>query len=68
MTDNNEFWKTIKLFLSDKVTNFSKISLAEKGEILSGESKVSNSFINFFENALQSLGIKQTNILKKIMI
>ena len=68
MTDNNEFWKTIKLFLSDKVTYFSKISLAEKGEIISGESKISNSFINFFENALRSLGIKQTNILKKIMI
>ena len=29
--DNREFWKTVKPFLSDKVTTFPKISLVEKG-------------------------------------
>ena len=58
VTDNKEFWKTVKPFLSDKVTTFPKISLVEKGEIISDESKVANSFSNFFENAIRSLGIK----------
>ena len=51
-------WKTVKLFLYDKVTTFPKISFVEKGEIISDESKVANSFSNFFENAIRSLGIK----------
>ena len=42
VTDNNELWKTVKPFLSDKVTTFPKISLVEKGEIISDESKVAN--------------------------
>ena len=58
VTDNKEFRKTFKPFLSDKVKTFLKISLAEKGEIISGEAKVANSFSNFFENAIHSLGIK----------
>ena len=58
VTDNKEFWKTVKPFLSDKITTFPKISLIEKGEIISDESKVANPFSNFFENALRSLGIK----------
>ena len=32
--------------------------MVEKGEIISDESKIANSFINFFENAIRSLGIK----------
>ena len=35
VTDNKEFWKTVKPFLSDKVTTFPIISLVEKGEIIS---------------------------------
>ena len=32
--------------------------MIEKGEIISDESKVANSFSNFFENLIRSLGIK----------
>ena len=56
--DDKKIWKTLKLFLSDKVNTFPKISLVENGEIISDESKVANSFSNFFENAIHSLGIK----------
>ena len=35
VTDNKEFWKTIKPFLSDKVTTFPIISLVEKGVCVS---------------------------------
>ena len=58
VSDNKKFWKTVKPFLSDKVTTFSKISLVEKGGIISDESKVVNAFSNFFENSIRSLGIK----------
>ena len=58
VTDNKEFWKIAKPFLSYKFTTFPKISLVEKGEVISDESKVSNSFRSFFENATRSLGIK----------
>ena len=58
MTENKEFWKTFKPYLSNKATTFPKISLVEKGEINSNESKVSNSFSSFFENAIRSFGIK----------
>ena len=57
VTDNKEFGKTVKPFLSDKVATFPKISLVGKGEIIPDESKVANSFSNFFENAIRSLGI-----------
>ena len=53
-----KFCKTVKPFLSDKVTSFPQISQVENDEIISDESKVPNSFSNFFENALHSLGIK----------
>ena len=65
VTDNKEFWKTVKPFLSDKVTTFPKISLVEKGEIISNESKVVNSFSNFFENAIRSLGIKENENIQE---
>ena len=58
VTDNKKFRKTIKPFLWDKVTIFSKISWVENEEIVSDESKDANSFRNFFKNAMHSLGIK----------
>ena len=57
-TNNKEFQKTVKPFLYDKVTTFPKISLEEKGEITSDESKAANLFSNFFENVIRSLDIK----------
>ena len=58
VTDNKKFWKTVKPFFSDKVTSVLQITLVENDEIISDESKVTNSFSKFFENAVQSLGIK----------
>ena len=40
ITDNKEFGRTIRLFLSDKVPAKTKISLVEKGKYLSNETKV----------------------------
>ena len=44
--------------MSHKVTTFPQVTLLENDEIISDESKVANSFSNFFENAIHSLGIK----------
>ena len=44
--------------MSDKVTTFPQITLAENDDIISDESKFANSFSTFFENAIHSLGIK----------
>ena len=56
--DKKKFWKTVKQFLSDKVTTFPQIRFVGNDEIISDECKVANSFSNFFENAIHSLGIK----------
>ena len=55
---NKKFWKTVTLFLSDKITTFLKISLVENGQIIRDESKVANSISNFFENTILLLDIK----------
>ena len=44
--------------MSDKVTTFPQITWVENDEIISDESKVANSFSNFFEDAVHSLSIK----------
>ena len=58
VTNNKKFWKSVKPFLSEKLTTFPEISLAEHDEIIPDESKVANSFSNFFENTIHLLGIK----------
>ena len=54
--------------MSDKIITFPKISLVEKWEIISDESKATNEFINFFENAIRSLGIKTNENSHEIAI
>ena len=51
VTDKKKFWKIVKSF-------FQKMPQVENDEIISDESKVTNSFSNFFENAIHSLGVK----------
>ena len=58
MTCRKKIWKTAKTFLLYKLTNLPKISLVEKSKLISDEFKVTNSSSNFFESAIQSLGIK----------
>ena len=70
-TCKKEFWKTVKPFLYDKVPNFPKIKLAEKRETISHDSKIANSFSDFFDS-LKMLYVhlvsKQTNILMTITV
>lgn len=59
VTDEKELWKTIKPFLSDKVTTFSKISFSQNEDIILVGSEVVNMFNSFFENAVSLLGNKK---------
>ena len=59
ITDNKELWRTIKPFLSDKVMAQTKTSLTEKGKLFSNETKVAETLSNFFENAVNKLGINK---------
>ena len=62
VTDNKTFWKTLKLFLTDKVKTKSKITFIEKeykdsstepsDEIISDEEKVAEIFNDFFVNTV----------------
>ena len=58
-TDNKQFWKTMKPFLSDKCNNASKISLVHKNNVISEDQELANTFNDFFEHAVDNLGIKE---------
>ena len=62
ITDNKQFWKTIKPFLSEKSTTTSKIKLKDQDKIISNDGKVAEEFSKFFENAVKSLNIVPRNL------
>ena len=55
LTDNKQFWKTMKPFLSDKCNNASKISLVHKNNVISEDQELVNTFNDFFEHAVDNL-------------
>ena len=59
ITDNKLFWKTMKPFLSDKCTYASKISLAHNDNVISDDQELIDIFNNFFEQAVDNLGIQE---------
>ena len=62
ITDNKQFWKTIKPFLSEKIKTTSKIKLKDQDKIISNDDKVAEEFSTFLENAVKSLNIKPRNL------
>ena len=46
--DNRTFWKTVKPFLSEKVTKHSKINLVEEDEIISRGEQIAKKFSEYF--------------------
>ena len=66
---NKTFWKTISPLISNKSysTNF-KIALLKNEEILSEESKVADTFNDFFSNVVKELKIeKDDNLLTDVI-
>ena len=58
ITDNKQFWKTIKPLFSDKHNISRKITLIEDDEIISNDVKVAETMNDFFSNAVDKLNIK----------
>jgi len=58
ITDNKQFWNTLKPFISDKCNLSSKITLVEEGKIISEDMELANTFQNFFDNAVSSLSLQ----------
>ena len=59
ITDNKNFWKTVKPFLSDKSKTSGKIHLYENGKLLNSESETAKVLNNFFSNIVKNLKIPE---------
>ena len=65
ITDNKEFWKTVKPFLSDKSINSDKIHLNENGELINSKSKTAEVLNEFFSNIVKNLKIPEYENLNR---
>ena len=59
VTDNKAFWKTVKPFLSDKITSKEKITLIEENEIVSNDENTAQVLNTFFSDIVGSLNIPE---------
>ena len=59
VTDNRNFWKTVKPFLSDKCPSNEKVILVEEDEIISKDSEVAEVLNTFFSNIVSNLNIPE---------
>ena len=57
VTDNENFWRTIKPYLSDKSVKSDKIHLNENGNLIKGEPETAEALNNFFSNIVKKLKI-----------
>ena len=57
VTDNKKFWRMVKSLFSDKFLSNESITLVEGSEIFQDDTKVSETFNNFFSNAVKNLNI-----------
>ena len=55
ISDNKTFWKTIKPFLSDKITSNLKVTLIEKAEMIMGDDNTAEVLNTFFSNIVSNL-------------
>ena len=58
VVDNKKFGKTIKSFFSDKSINFENISLIEKGNLLTDDFEIAETFNKYFQNLVPNLDLK----------
>ena len=63
ITDNKQFWQTVKPLLSEKGTRFAHINLVDNEKIISEDRDVAETLNNFFESAVKSLGIKENQYI-----
>ena len=59
LSDNRNFWKTIKPYFSNKGLNSNKLLLKEKGNLVSDEKELATIMNNFFINITKNLELKK---------
>ena len=62
ITENKEFWRTVKPFLSEKTKTSQKIFITKDERIMSDDQDIAEHFSKFFKNAVNSLGIENNQI------
>ena len=62
-TDNVKFWNTVKPMFSSSGKGTNKITLVEKGEIVTDDKEIAETFNKFFIDAVSSLSIEENKIL-----
>ena len=65
VTDNKQFWKTIKPNFSNK-NKTQKIILVEKGEIISGNIETAEVFNDYFVNIVKDLNIPEISVISSM--
>ena len=56
VTDNKQFWKTVKPFFSDKVGDNERINLIEEEKVVSEDKEVAKTFqSSYFETLVENL-------------
>ena len=65
VTDNKQFWKTIKPIFSNK-NKTQKIILVEKGEIISGNIETAEVFNDYFVNIVKDLNIPEISVISSM--
>ena len=59
ISDNKTFWKTITLYLMDRVRSTNKMTLIEKEEITAGDFNTAKVLNTFFYNIVSNLNIEE---------
>ena len=59
IVDNKTFWKSIKLFFTDKGVNHDNITLVENEETVSDNKEISETLNNFFSEVVTNLNLPQ---------
>ena len=63
INDNKKFWNTLKPFFGDKGGSRDNIVLVESDKIVSDDVNVAQTFNEFFDNTVKSLGITENRLL-----
>ena len=63
ITDNKKFWTTLKPFFSEKGPTKKKITIVKDNKIISEDKEVAETLNSFFQNAVNSLNIKENAYL-----
>ena len=78
LTNNKQFWRTVKPLLSDQIKSSEKITLVEQretlytygnidDEIVNDDVKIAEIFNRFFSNAVKDLKIPCFHIMQTIL-